>query len=411
MFRARPRTIDMPISRLRLVDGLQDAVTGVARHPARTILTALGTTLGVATVVATVGLTGSASASVSGAFDALRATEVTFSDTKPPSEAGGITLASEHTIRQLNGVERAGVMWDVAGGKNLDVSPLPANADPGGLRVVPMPVTAATPAALATIRAAVDAGRLYDAGDERRQELVGLLGRAAAAQLGITGVEGSPAVFVNGTPITIIGIVGSAETENRALLGLIVPPGVSAAFGARDTRRLIVKTLPGAAQTIGAQGAPLLAPTDPARIDPIVPPDPRSLRQHVEGSLSGLLIALAGLSLAIGIVAIANTTLMSVMQRVDEIGLRRAVGARPVHIATLLVTEAVFVGTFGGVLGTSIGVLATDATAATRGWIAVLDPRLIFFAPLLGTLAGVLAGIYPARRATRITPVSALQHL
>jgi putative ABC transport system permease protein len=410
MFRSERRSIGVPISRLRLVDGLADAITGVARHPARTLLTALGTTLGVGAAVATIGLTGSASASVSDAFDALRATQLTFTDTKPP-DPRGITLASERTIRELRGVERAGVMWDVDGGKNMNVSPLPRDVDPGGLRTVPMPITAATPAALATIGATIDQGRLYDVGDERRHEMVGLLGRAAAAQLGITNIQDAPAVFVDSTPVTIIGIVGSAQMENRALLGLILPPGASSAFGTGDTRRLIVKTFAGAAQTIGAQGAPVLAPTNPSRIDPIVPPDPRTLRQHVEGSLKSLLIALALLSLLIGIVAIANTTLMSVMQRVEEIGLRRALGARPIHVAALLLTEAVFIGTFGGILGTSIGVLATAAAAAAKGWVAVLDPRVIILAPLLGTLAGILAGVYPARRATRITPVSALQRL
>lgn len=410
MFRHKPKRIDLPISRLKLSDAVRDAITSVARHPSRTILTALGTTLGVGAAVATIGLTGSASASVSSSFDALRATQVTFTDTKPPDEPGGITLSSERAITQLNGVERAGVMWDVGGGENFDVSPLPASVDPGGLRVVSMPITVATPAALATIQARLDTGRLFDRGDQRRHEMIGLLGRSAASQLGITSIEGSPAVFIDSIPVTIIGIIGSAQEENKALLGLIIPPGVAPAFGSDDTRRLIVTTALGAAQIVGDQGGLVIAPTDPTRIEAAVPPDPKMLRQHVEKSLATLMLALAAVSLAIGIVAIANATLMSVMQRIDEIGLRRALGARPIHIAALLLTESVMIGTLGGVLGASLGVLATSGIAVARGWVAVLDPRVIVLAPLLGMIAGVLAGIYPARRATEITPVSALQH-
>lgn len=410
MFRRNASLIDMPISRLKLSDAIRDAMMNVARHPSRTILTALGTMLGVGAAVATIGLTESASGSVSSSFNALSATQVTFTDTKLPSEPGGITPSSEARITQLRGVERAGVMWDVGGGKMFNVSPLPATVDPGGLRTVSMPLTAATPAALATMRARLDTGRLFDRGDERRHEMVGLLGRSAASQLGITSIEGSPAVFIDSIPITIVGIVGSAQEENKALLGVIIPPEVSPAFGVEDTRRLIVKTSLGAAQMIGDQGGPLISPTDPTRIEATVPPDPKTLRQHVEKSLTTLLLVLAGLSLAIGIVAIANATLMSVMQRVDEIGLRRALGARPIHIAALLLTESVMIGTLGGVLGASLGILATSGIAVARGWVAVLDPRVIILAPLFGTLAGTLAGIYPARRATKITPVSALQH-
>jgi putative ABC transport system permease protein len=400
----------MPISRLTLSDAVRDAIMNVARHPSRTILTALGTTLGVGAAVATIGLTGSASASVSSSFDALDATQVTFTDTKSPDEPGGIALSSERAIMQLSGVERAGVMWDVGGGKNFDVSPLPATVDPGGLRVVSMPLTVATPAALATIRARLDVGRPFDRGDQQRREMIGLLGRSAASQLGITSIEGSPAVFIDSIPVTIIGIVGSAQEENKALLGVIIPPNVSPVFASGDTRRLIVSTALGAAQTVGDQGGLLIAPTDPARIEVVVPPDPKTLRQHVEKSLTALLLALAAVSLTIGIVAIANSTLMSVMQRVDEIGLRRALGARPIHIAALLLTESVMIGTLGGVLGASLGVLATSGIAVARGWVAVLDPRVIILAPLFGMIAGMLAGIYPARRATKITPVSALQH-
>lgn len=395
---------------IRFSDLFLDAATNVARQPARTVLTALGTAVGVGAAISTVGVAGSAAASVSSTFDALRATQVTFAATSPDEgERPPITLASEQTVTQLNGVRSAGVMWDEAGGDNLSVAPVPLAVDPTGLRTISAPVTVATPAALRTMGLRLLAGRMYDVGDVHRQESVGIIGQSAATQLGIDSVGAAPAVFVDGVPITVIGIAGSSQTENKALLGVLIPPTLSKDFAGAANRRLIVRTEPGAAQLIGRQAPALIAPSEPKAILANVPPDPRTLRQHVEGSLRSLLLVLAALSLLIGVVAIATTTLMSVVQRTSEIGLRRALGARPAHIALLLLIEAALIGGVGGIFGTSIGVLVTGIASAVHGWVAVLDPRLIAVAPLAGALTGMLAGAYPARHAVGIEPVAALQ--
>lgn len=140
-----------------------------------------------------------------------------------------------------------------------------------------------------------------------------------------------------------------------------------------------------------------------------MPIDPAQLRASIGASLASLLLAVAVIGLAMGIVAIAITTLLSVSQRRAEIGLRRSVGAAPRHIAVLVLSESGMTGTVGAVIGSSLGIIAISVVCASRGWAAVLAPALLALTPAAGAAAGLLAGLYPAWRASRVSPIQALQ--
>jgi putative ABC transport system permease protein len=171
----------------------------------------------------------------------------------------------------------------------------------------------------------------------------------------------------------------------------------------------MVRTAPGAAQLIGRQGPYAIDPLHPGAITASVPGDPSALRQSASSSLTSLLLPIAPIALGVGVIAIASTTLLSVIQRRAEIGLRRSAGAAPRHIAVMVVAEAVLTGAIGGLMGTSIGVLIISAVCASRGWAPALDARLLLAAPAAGALAGLLVGLYPAWWASRLSPISALQ--
>ncbi|POM25480.1 putative ABC transporter permease YknZ [Actinomadura rubteroloni] len=399
--------IGIPPSRLSPADIAREAFLSVSRAPVRSLLTSLGTVLAVATAIATIGLGDSARGAVSGTFDALRATLVTFSDTDPQAGEPALSADSEQDLLRLNGVREAGLTWSVGKGAVYSVRRIREGTKENS---VGLNMMAATPGALAAMDAKVSSGRLYDVGMERRGEQVALLGQAAARQLGITSVDLSPVVYIGDTELRVIGIVDSAPADDQALLSVIIPTRVAVGFSpSGDTRSLLVRTAPGAAQLVGRQGPLQLSPQDPARIAAAVPPDPVQLRNQVDSSVTGLLIAISMVALGVGVLAIANTTLLSVIQRRAEIGLRRSVGAAPRHIAALVVSESAVIGAIGALIGTSLGVLVVGAVSAARGWAPVLDPQVIVGAPLAGAVAGLLAGAYPAWRASRISPISALQ--
>ena len=401
----------MPRSRLTVRDAVHEALLAVTRAPLRTVLTSMGTVLAVGTAITTIGLSSSAAGAVSGTFDALRATIVTFSDNSRYLSPPDLTDRAERPLDRLNGVVRAGLIWELGSGGHL--YQVGRTAPQPGQPQIGLPVTAASAGGLATIGATVSAGRLYDAGMDHRGDQVALLGAAAARQLGITEVGEAPVIFIGTEAFTVIGIVQRAPLDPGVLLGVIVPPGaagvVAGRFGADTDRQVMVRTVPGAAQLIGRQGPYAIDPLRPRQIAASVPEDPTALRQSVNSSLTSLLLAIALIALGVGVIAIANTTLLSVIQRRAEIGLRRSVGAAPRHIAVMVVSEAVLTGAIGGLMGTSAGVLIISAVCAGHGWAPVLDPALLLLAPAAGALAGLLAGLYPAWRASRVTPISALQ--
>ncbi|MDA8399646.1 MAG: ABC transporter permease [Actinomycetota bacterium] len=396
--RSKGRSLET--SSVSVRDLLWDGSITVLRRPGRLTLAAVGTVLGVGTVVATLGIVGTANQQVSARFNQLAATQVTVYATA----TGDLPSDSGYLARALPGVNAAGLFGVVD--QQASVSTLP-----GSSQVFKTPVFAATAGAMAAIPATVETGRLIDSGMVRRADHVALLGTAAARNLNIGDLADGPAIFVNDVPYTVIGIVGGLEREPQALLGVIIP--VTTALGSAGTalrnEQLLVSTRQGAAQVVGHEVADAVNPRQAKSLIVSIPPDPSTLRQKVEGTTSTLLLFLAGLALLVGLVAILNTTLFAVLERTPEIGLRRALGARRRHIAAGTLIEAFITGAIGGVAGTALGLLTTAGTATYEHWTLVLDPRVLMIAPLVGGLVGLLAGAYPAWRATRITPVQALQ--
>jgi putative ABC transport system permease protein len=114
-------------------------------------------------------------------------------------------------------------------------------------------------------------------------------------------------------------------------------------------------------------------------------------------------------SLIVGAIGIMNVTLVTVLERVGEIGLRRALGAARRHIAGQFLLESTAMGFVGGVIGATFGLLVTVAVSANRNWTPVLDAWVPLVAPVLGALVGMLAGLYPSLKAARMEPVEALR--
>lgn len=421
-------------SRLPLPDLVAEALAGVLQRPGRSALTALGTLIGVATFVTVLGLTATAGGQISARFTALSATEVTVEDTSTDPVVDGAPFPQDATGRltAIDGVVHAGAWWS-AGERLASALPPAAGADGRGAAAGSgadgstsgvadggdgfgarraYPVLAAAPGAVAATRPTLAQGRLYDTFHADRAEPVALLGRTVAERLGISRLDNGPAVFIDDVPFTVVGIVSDVHRRSELLLSIVVPDRTALRLwglpSGGDPMRMIVETRLGAARVVADQAAVALRPHDARRLRVIAPPDPRTLRRDVTSDLDALFLALAALCLVVGAVGIANTTFVAVLERVPEIGLRRALGARPVHVAVQFLTESATLGALGGLVGSCVGVATVLTVALARDWTAVMSPWVTLSGPLVGTATGVLAGLYPSIKASRIVPVRAL---
>ena len=254
--------------------------------------------------------------------------------------------------------------------------------------------------------------------DGTRQH-VAMIDTTTAASLGISPARPAshPAVFVDGIAYTVVGVYSSAQRVVTQESAMLIPEQTALAdygnpepgIGNQDEAQMVVATRIGAAQAVARQIAAAELATDPSHLVVTSPSSPQTLQGEVNGDLAGLFLILALVSLLIGAVGIANTTLVAVLERTEEIGLRRAVGARPRHIAAQFLAESTALGTLGGLIGTCIGVGTVVIFAAAKNWTAILNPAYTLPAPLIGSVVGLLAGAYPALRAARTSPLAALR--
>lgn len=400
-------------SSLSLRDLIGEAAAAITRRPGRSLLTALGTVVGVGAFVATTGLASTTKAQVSDRFDELLATQVRVVDrfddafgNNPEQVDHPFPDDAQARLERLNGVEHAGLYWKVTD-DDLDVRLL---ATPSR-RPQTVSVMGVSPGAMLAARPTVQTGRLFGEFHDSRAERVAVLGRVAAEQLGINRVDNQPAIFIGNRSYTVIGIIDDVARTPELLQSVIVPAGTATAdFGnVKAKYTVLIEVAPGAAPLIASQAAMALRPQDPNRLEVNAPPPPGQLRNEIESDVTGLLYGLAGLALLVGVIGIANTTLVAVLERRAEIGVRRALGARRRHIAGQFLAESATLGTIGGIIGTSLGILVVVAISSQREWTTTLDPLLTLPAPIIGTVTGLLAGLQPAWRAARISPASALR--
>ncbi len=394
-------------SRFRWADNLSEAVAAIAQRPVRTLLTALGTILGVGAFVTTTGLADTARAQVSARFDALKATEVRIQDAAPDG-TNPFPDDVDQRLQALNGINHAGLSYPV--GDNGNLQPRNTATRPIGISQ-PVPIIAATPGALQAALPTIATGRLYDEFHQTRGERVAVLGRVAAEQLGITRLDNQPAVFIGDVAYTVIGIIDDVARNPDLLLAITIPTTTEhATLATRDASyEVLIDTQPGAANLAGRQAVLSLRPQQPERLQALIPPDPKTLRNNIESDVTGLYYALAALALLIGTIAIANATLLNTIERRPEIGLRRALGATRTHIARQITLEAAITGTIAAITGTALAIIAITAIAHSRDWTTTINPTITAIAPLIGLATGALAGITPALKAAQTPPATTLR--
>jgi putative ABC transport system permease protein len=135
-----------------------------------------------------------------------------------------------------------------------------------------------------------------------------------------------------------------------------------------------------------------------------------SARQNSTRTLTILLAAIAAISLVVGGIGIMNIMLVSVTERTREIGVRMAVGAKPRHILAQFLVEALTLSVIGGILGVALGVLAARRMSVSFGWPTLVRPDIIAISVGFSAAVGIVFGLYPARKASRLNPIEALRY-
>jgi macrolide transport system ATP-binding/permease protein len=398
-------------SGIAIRDLFNEALTGMFARPGRMMLTVLGVIIGLTALVATIGLTRTAGNRIISQFDRLAATELFVS--ARPGRTGmidpkAIPWEAPTRLRRLNGVVAAGTMSEIDI-KDMLVAASPVT-DPLRQTAFKLAVHAASPGLFRAVRADLQSGRLPDLGHSERADRVAVLGPDAARRLGVSNLGQLPAIAIGDHLYLIMGILRDVGRKPELLGSIIIPEGTARRdFGLVGPGTVVIETRIGAAYLIAGQTPLALRPDDPRVLKVEIPLEPKRVRDEVQTDVNVMLLLLGGLSLVVGAIGIANITLVSVMERTGEIGLRRAIGATRGHIAAQFLFESASMGVIGGILGASLGVMIVVGVSAYQLWTPVLDPAAPILAPLIGGAIGLLSGVYPAMRAAGLEPVEALR--
>jgi putative ABC transport system permease protein len=394
-------------SRLRPADFIYEIFRSLAASPFKAAGTAAGVVLASSAFVATFGLAATLSNQVSGAFDALRSTEIVV--TAPE----GAALDDDDlcmrlpisNVTRLSGVNSVGV-YQLVRDRAITVA-----VDPKG--DVSAPIVGVDTGSLRVLAPHLVAGRLPDAGHNARADAVAVIPQRLADTLQIPGVGST--IRVAGRPTMVMGIFDDLKRRPDALGAVLMPNRSMARLlhsaVTRDdlTCGSIIETSPGAASALAGQVPLALSPEAPDSLRVNSPPDPRSFRRQLEGPIRLLCFALTAAALLIGIISIATTASSSVAGRVAEIGLRKAIGARPRHILLQLLGESAVLGLLGAMAGVFLGSFVVIGVSLANQWQPILDFRSALFACAGGSAIGGLAGLWPAAKAARTPAVDSLR--
>lgn len=399
-------------SRLRWRDLLVESWLEVSRRPGRSFLTGLGVALGCAAIVGTLTLTSTTRFQVSDSFDAKRATQVEArlsTDSGAYERQQALFPPDQLTLQRLenlSGVEGVAVIRETLAPVNLAInSVVTAGAIPNAAALFGINWQG-----LQAMGIQVE-GEPWGEWHEERHERVLLLSKSVAERLGIFQVAAGDHLYLNHVKFTVLGVISESPRIPALAAGVLVPIStVQDLFELDPDRdRVVWVAAPGGARQIAEVAAVALSPENPRVWSVYAPADDNTLRRSVDEQIQALALGLGFVVAALGMVSIGTSTLTSVLQRINEIGLRRALGARPRHIAAHVLFDATILGAVGGITGAITGVGVTVAVSLAKAWVPVVDPLIPLISVVGAIGAGLIAGVYPAWYGSRLQPTEALK--
>ena len=373
----------------------------------RAALTMLGVIIGVASVVALVGVGQGTTSNITSRLAGLGTNLLTISPT-----GGGdstLTLGDADAIGALTGI--AGVAPEIS--TNLTVRPARRRRPPR---------SSARPPPTPGPRLQRLAGHVPD----RRQHSTRTCASPSSAPrrrptLGLGASDIGSQISVGGLPFRVIGILqakggtGFQDPDDQ----VIVPIGVvQKYFVGGDTVRTVGVSVADPAGMTAASTAITallrdrheLAATDTADFNVFNQTQLLEAASSITATLTLLLAGIASISLIVGGIGIMNIMLVSVRERTREIGIRKAVGARRRDILAQFLVEALTLSLIGGLIGIVVGLVVSAGIGQLAGWGFQFNPTTIVAAVLFSLAVGVVFGVWPARQAARLDPITALRY-
>ncbi|WP_433433363.1 ABC transporter permease [Nonomuraea sp. CA-141351] len=397
---ARPK---LRPARMRSRDVMRVGAVGLRTRPLRAFLSALGIAIGIAAMVGVVGLSSSSGAELDRTLSALGTNLLTVSSgTTIMGEAAQMPKEAEAMIERIGPVKAVssiGRMGDVKVYRSEEIP----EAQTSGIATY-----AARLDLPATVGATLRNGTWLNAATERYPAAV--LGSSAAQRLGIGSASPDTQVVVGGIRFTVVGIL------NPVALATDLDSGVLVGWPAAESRlgfdghptTLYTRSDEAKLEAVRQVLAGTANPEAPNEVDVSRPSDALAAKQATSQAFANLLLGVGAVALLVGGVGVANTMVISVLERRAEIGLRRSLGATRGQIRTQFLAESLLLSALGGGGGILLGTGVTMGYALYSGWPSVV-PAWATIGGLAATLViGAAAGLYPAIRASRLSPTEAL---
>ena len=398
-------------SSFRIADVFASASSGLTTRKLRTALSALGITIGIGAMVAVLGLSQSGSAALEDRIAALGTNLLQVSAGQ--GFGGGDAALPEESVSMIS---RIGPVTSVAAVGSVEQSLLLNDvvnpAQTGGLTV-----KTADPNLLDAVNGTLTDGRFIDQTTGATPTTV--LGSVAAQRLGISNVDGTQ-VLIGNEWFTVVGILASFDDQSDDVETPLFNDLDRAAFIGVDIAELLfettrspetiyVRTTESAIDDVVSVLPATADPESPEEVEITRPTDALEAQEAAEATFDNLFLGLGAVALLVGGIGIANVMVIAVIERRNEIGLRRALGATRAHIRRQFLLEALLLSVLGGVAGVLLGAGVTAFWASNQGWRVVIPPEAIVGGLVAAVAIGALAGLYPAMRAARLAPTEALR--